>query len=254
MTDTPALVTIDSLGVEISGHRILSDISFSIGAGEIITLIGPNGAGKSTLIRTLLGLVQPTSGQCHKRPGLRIGYMPQRLQMDRTIPMQVTSFLEIWRLRKSIPVHQALHEVGASHLSSRPMHSLSGGELQRVLLARALLRRPHLLVLDEPVQGVDLQGQAEIYQLIKTISQQYDCAILMVSHDLHLVMSATDRVICMNHHICCSGHPELVSNDPAYLELFGKEAIESIALYAHHHDHQHDDAGQVVCSGNTQDG
>ncbi|MCB1661326.1 MAG: zinc ABC transporter ATP-binding protein ZnuC [Pseudomonadales bacterium] len=241
-----SLISLDEVSIKIGGDLIIDKVSLAITAGEIITLIGPNGAGKSTLIRAILGLIKITSGRISKAPDLRIGYMPQRLQMDRTIPLNVQGFLNVWRSAHSIDTLTALQQVSAQHLIARPMQSISGGELQRVLLARALLRNPQLLVLDEPVQGVDLQGQTELYQLIKKIRTQYRCAVLMVSHDLHLVMSSTDQVICMNHHICCSGHPERVSNDPAYRELFGIEAVKSIALYAHHHDHSHDDSGNIV--------
>ncbi|MCF7980489.1 MAG: zinc ABC transporter ATP-binding protein ZnuC [Pseudomonadales bacterium] len=246
MTKSQPLVSLNEVSVKIAGETIIDKVSLTVNPGEIITLIGPNGAGKSTLIRAILGLLKITAGKIIKMPDLRIGYMPQRLHMDRTIPLNVKRFLNVWRSPQSIETYAALRQVSADHLIHRPMQSLSGGELQRVLLARALLRNPQLLVLDEPVQGVDLQGQTELYQLIKTIRTQYQCAVLMVSHDLHLVMSSTDHVICMNHHICCSGHPESVSNDPAYRELFGIEAVKSIALYAHHHDHHHDDSGNVI--------
>lgn len=246
MTKSQPLVSLNEVSVKIAGETIIDKVSLTVNPGEIITLIGPNGAGKSTLIRAILGLLKITAGKIIKMPDLRIGYMPQRLHMDRTIPLNVKRFLNVWRSPQSIETYAALQQVSADHLINRPMQSLSGGELQRVLLARALLRNPQLLVLDEPVQGVDLQGQTELYQLIKTIRTQYQCAVLMVSHDLHLVMSSTDHVICMNHHICCSGHPESVSNDPAYRELFGIEAVKSIALYAHHHDHHHDDSGNVI--------
>jgi len=246
VTPSDQLINLNRISVHIADKLVVDQVSIAIGAGEIVTLIGPNGAGKSTIIRTLLGLVKPSSGKIVKHPGLRIGYMPQRLQMDRTIPLSVKGFLNIWRSAESIPIDEALTQAGACPLINRPMYRLSGGELQRVLLARALLRNPQLLVLDEPVQGVDLQGQTELYRRIRLIRDRYQCAVLMVSHDLHLVMSATDRVICMNRHICCSGLPERVSNDPAYRELFGQEEAEAIALYTHHHDHRHNDAGETV--------
>lgn len=246
MSDTTTLISLDRVSVTAGASLIVDQVSMAIHAGEIVTLIGPNGAGKSTVIRAILGLIKTSSGKISKQAGLRIGYMPQRLQMDRTIPLDVKGFLNIWRYSGSMPVKHALAQVGADHLADRPMQTISGGELQRILLARALLRNPQLLVLDEPVQGVDLHGQTELYRLIGEIRDRYRCAVLMVSHDLHLVMSATDRVVCMNHHICCSGHPELVSNDPAYQELFGLDEIEAIALYAHHHDHSHDDTGKIV--------
>lgn len=240
------ILSLDNLCVRIGRRAIIDQISLTLEPGEIVTLIGPNGAGKTTLVRTILGLIKPSSGKIKKRSGLRIGYMPQRLHLEKTIPLSVERFLKMTKGVRGNDIDEALEKVGAKHILARPMQSISGGELQRVLLARSLLRKPHLLVLDEPAQGVDISGQAELYRLISNLRDELDCAVLMVSHDLHLVMSGTDRVICMNHHICCSGHPEQVSNDPAYQELFGLEASEELALYAHHHDHDHDSEGNVI--------
>lgn len=242
------VLTLDNLCVRIGRRAIIEQISLTLEAGEIITLIGPNGAGKTTLVRAILGLIRPSSGKINKRAGLRIGYMPQRLHLEKTIPLSVKRFLKMTKGVKAADIDSALQKVGAEHTLERPMQSISGGELQRVLLARALLRKPHLLVLDEPAQGVDINGQTDLYRLISKLREELNCAVLMVSHDLHLVMSGTDRVICMNHHICCSGHPEQVSNDPVYRELFGIEASEELALYAHHHDHDHDSEGNVIQS------
>jgi zinc transport system ATP-binding protein len=201
-------------------------------------VIGPNGAGKTTLLRVALGLQRPDAGHLHRRAGLRFGYVPQRLAIDETLPLTVRRFLA---LSPRVPrdLAAALAEVGAAYTLDLPVQTLSGGELQRVLLARALLREPDLLVLDEPVQGVDIKGQAELFALIRRVRDKRGCAVLLVSHDLHLVMAATDRVVCLNHHVCCSGHPEAVSRDPAYRALFGA-AIDGFALYAHRHDHSHD--------------
>ena len=242
------ILNLEQLCVNIGRRAIIDNISLKLEAGEIVSLIGPNGAGKTTLVRTILGLIKPSGGRLKKRSGLRIGYMPQRLHLEKTIPLTVQRFLKMTKHAKDADVSEALQKVGAKHTAQRPMQGISGGELQRVLLARALLRKPHLLVLDEPAQGVDISGQAELYRLISHLRDELNCAVLMVSHDLHLVMSATDRVICMNRHICCSGHPEHVSNDPAYQELFGLEASEELALYAHHHDHDHDPEGNVIHS------
>ena len=248
MSTTDSILHLENLCVTIGRKAIIDDINLSLENGEIVSLIGPNGAGKTTLVRAILGLLKPSSGRIKKRAGLRIGYMPQRLHLEKTIPLTVQRFLKMTKHTRYDDIADVLQKVGAEHTAQRPIQGISGGELQRVLLARALLRKPHLLVLDEPAQGVDISGQAELYRLISNLRDELDCAVLMVSHDLHLVMSSTDRVICMNHHICCSGHPEHVSNDPAYQELFGLEAAEGLALYAHHHDHDHDPEGNVIHS------
>ena len=246
MTDNTSILELKHVGVTLSGKAIIDHIDLSIADNEIVSLIGPNGAGKTTLVKVVLGLIKPTSGKVSKQKGLRIGYMPQKLQIDPTIPLNVKSFLAVSKTADAQQIDAVLLQVKITHLATHPMQALSGGELQRVLLARALLRSPQLLVLDEPAQGVDINGQAELYNLITEIRDEYRCAVLMVSHDLHLVMSSTDRVICLNHHVCCSGHPEHVSNDPAYHELFGLEKTDGLALYAHHHDHDHDEHGNII--------
>jgi zinc transport system ATP-binding protein len=221
------------------GPRLALDhVSLAVQTGEIVTLIGPNGAGKTTLLRVALGLAEPTSGNVTVRPGLRIGYLPQRLSIDETLPLTARRFLSLAGGARMTP-QEALAETGALHTLHLPVQTLSGGEMQRVALARALLREPHLLVLDEPAQGVDVTGQAELFALIRRIRDERACAVLLVSHDLHLVMAATDRVICLNHHVCCSGLPAEVQQDPAYRALFGAE-VGAFAVYAHHHDHRHD--------------
>lgn len=237
------LLEIDAVDLVIGGRQLLHQISLQLAAGEILTIIGPNGAGKTTLIRIALGLQQPTAGQVRRQPGLAIGYMPQRLHLDPTFPLTVKRFLSMCAKKQQEKIVPLLREVGAEHVLGSPMQSLSGGELQRVVLARALMRDPDLLVLDEPVQGVDVHGQIELYQLITRIRDQRGCAVMMVSHDLHLVMAATDRVICLNQHICCSGSPEAVTNDPAYAELFGPQAVKQLAFYSHDENHRHD-----ICS------
>lgn len=240
------LVRLEQINVSFGRQQALQSITLALHDNCITTLIGPNGAGKTTLVRVVLGLIQPTQGQVWRQPGLKVGYMPQKLQIDRTMPLSVERFLRIGIRPSASELGQALDDVGASHLLRHSFHDLSGGESQRVMLARALLRNPQLLVLDEPVQGVDVNGQVELYQLISAIREQRQCGILMISHDLHLVMSATDHVVCINQHICCSGHPELVSNDPSFIELFGRSHAEAFALYNHHHDHQHDIHGEVI--------
>ena len=246
MTDSTILVSADSVSLTYGDRQVLQNISINIAEKQIVTLIGPNGAGKSSLLKIILGLLDSQNGQVYRRPGLRIGYMPQRLHVDPSMPMTVKKFLLVANPDTQKSITESLEEVGALHLIDQQIHGLSGGELQRVLLARALIRDPELLVLDEPVQGVDVSGQTELYRLIDNIRDQHNCGVLLVSHDLHLVMSATDEVICLNHHICCHGHPEQVSNDPAYLELFGRKEAETLAVYTHHHNHSHDISGDVV--------
>jgi len=228
------LVQVEHVNVQFQKYIALQDISLEIKRGEIITLIGPNGAGKSTLVRVVLGLITPQAGKVTRSNSTRVGYMPQRLSVDHTLPLTVERFLSLSRVKLSL-IEQTLEEVGAIQLLKRPFQRLSGGEMQRVLLARALLRCPDLLVLDEPIQGVDVNGQYELYQLIGQIRKQRGCGILMVSHELHLVMAATDHVICLNRHICCSGHPHIVSHHPAYLALFGVSTAQALAIYQHRH-------------------
>ena len=218
---------------------VLDNISLSIAPKQIITVIGPNGCGKSTLMRVLLKLETPDYGTVEYRPQLRIGYMPQKLSLDQRMPLSVWSFLKLARGTRSADIRAWLKRLNIEPLAQLSVHTLSGGEWQRVLLARALLMKPELLVLDEPVQGVDIQGQLELYRLIPQLRDELGCAVLMVSHDLHLVMSATDEVLCLNGHICCSGHPDAVSADPAYLRLFGRPEKAPLTTYTHHHDHDH---------------
>ncbi|EGH32948.1 ABC transporter [Pseudomonas syringae pv. japonica str. M301072] len=240
-----ALIRLDKVAVTLSGQNVLDDIQLSVKPGEIVTLIGPNGAGKTTLVRAVLGLLKPDSGSVWRKPKLRVGYMPQKLHVDQTLPLSVLRFLRLVPGVDRTAAASALEEVGAGKVIDSPIQGISGGEMQRVLLARALLRKPELLVLDEPVQGVDVAGQAELYSLITRLRDRHQCGVLMVSHDLHLVMSTTDQVVCLTRHVCCSGHPEQVSHDPAFVELFGKNA-QSLAIYHHHHDHAHDLHGAVV--------
>jgi len=240
------LLTVENIHFAIRGNSILQAVSLHVSPGEIVALIGPNGAGKSTLVRIILGLLRPDRGQIHLKARLRIGYMPQRLTVSDTLPLTVQRFVTLGTPTSRGRVRSALSEVGAAHILDSPMQAISGGETQRVLLARALLREPDLLVLDEPIQGVDLSGQYELYDLINNLRRQRGCGILMVSHELHLVMAATDHVLCLNRHVCCSGHPDLVAQDPAYLELFGIDGARRLAVYHHHHNHRHDLHGSVV--------
>lgn len=232
-------------------RQLLSKIDLQIRPREILTIIGPNGAGKSSLLKIALGLQGADSGTVTRQRGLRIGYMPQRMVLNPLLPLRVERFLAMAGGLSSKPsldaIDRALTLTGVAHLRRQDMQNLSGGETQRVLLSRALLAKPQLLVLDEPAQGVDITGQTELYELINQLRDELHCAVLMVSHDLHWVMAQTDTVICLNQHICCHGHPEQVSNDPAYLQLFGHRHAEAIALYHHDHDHRHTVHGDIEC-------
>jgi zinc transport system ATP-binding protein len=241
-----SLIEARAVSVRIGRHELLSRVDLMLGRGEIVSLIGPNGAGKTTLLRALLGILKPTAGTVRRAPGLVVGYVPQRLQLDPVLPLTVERFMTIRLAASPRAVDTALAEVGAAHLRRALMHELSGGEFQRALLARALLRRPDLLFLDEPGQGLDFSGQIELYGLVEQIRDRRGCGVLLVSHDLHIVMAATDRVVCLNHHVCCSGRPEAVSRHPEYMALFGPHAAAGLAVYAHEHDHAHDLAGEVV--------
>jgi zinc transport system ATP-binding protein len=247
MADAPVpLVEARGLGVAYGGRTVLERVDLAVAPGEIVTVVGPNGSGKTTLVRAVLGLIDPSAGAVRRREPLSVGYVPQHLAIDPTLPLTVRRFLRLGARAGDDAIDAVLKEVGAGALAGAACHALSGGELRRVALARALLRSPDLLVLDEPTSGVDVSGQAALYRLIRRIRDARGCGVLLVSHSLHLVMAATDRVICLNRHICCEGHPEAVSRHPEYLALFGDEAAGDIAVYAHHHDHAHDLSGAPV--------
>lgn len=246
MKEHQDLVRLERVNLRFGRNHVLQNISMALHRGCITTLIGPNGAGKTSLVKVVLGLTRHSDGEVWRAPGLRVGYMPQKLHVDKTFPLTVKRFLQTAQCRELPRMEQALERVNARKLLGESIHSLSGGEMQRVLLARALLRNPNLLVLDEPVQGVDISGQLELYSLIGELRDQLNCGVLMISHDLHLVMSATDHVICMNRHICCSGNPEHVSNDPSFTDLFGAKGAEQLALYNHRHNHRHNAHGDIV--------
>jgi zinc transport system ATP-binding protein len=244
------LIQARGLNLNRRGRQILQQVDLTLEAGKIVTLIGPNGAGKTSLVRSLLGLIAPDTGEITRAPDLRIGYMPQKLHIEASLPLNVSRFLALGG-KPRLDLAEIMQLTGISRLAGMPMQALSGGETQRVLLARALLRDPQLLVLDEPVQGVDVTGQVALYGLINDIRNRRGCGVLLVSHDLHLVMATSDTVICLNQHICCQGHPEQVTSDPAYLALFGEhpqagQRAAQIAIYTHHHDHQHDTHGNVI--------
>jgi len=221
------------------GQPVLRGIDFAIRPGEIVTVVGPNGSGKSTFLRAVLGMIAPSVGTVWRAPGLRVGYVPQRLHLDPNLPLTVSRFLSLLQPLRASEVAALLERVGVPGLAERSMGTLSGGQFQRVLLAQALAGRPQILVLDEPTQGLDQPGIAAFYRLIEEVRGAFGCAVLSVSHDLHVVMSASDRVICLNGHICCEGAPTVVSNAPEYRALFGLGTQGALALYQHHHDHEH---------------
>ena len=254
--DVP-LLEANGLGLERGGRTLLHHVSLSVRRGQVVVVIGPNGAGKTSLLRVMLGLWEPTRGEVRRPRGLRIGYMPQRIQVDPILPLSVRRFMT---LRHRLPqplLLDRLREVGIPHLLNAPLQSLSGGEMQRVLLARALLADPDLLVLDEPDQGVDVVGQAEVFELIDRLRKRTGCGVLMVSHELHLVMAAADIVVCLNQHVCCTGRPEEVSRHPEYQRLFPEAGLPGIGIYTHHHNHVHGLGGDVhpvdACEGHTHD-
>ena len=233
------LIELNNVGLQRAERQILRNICFTLPAQTITTLLGPNGAGKTSLIRLLVGLEQPSEGQILRQKGLKIGYVPQQLNLKLSLPFTVDRFLASGRAASADERKQALTQALAEHLLDQPMHSLSGGERQRVLLARALLGKPQLLVLDEPMQGIDIQGQEELYGLLAKIRDQHQLGLFVVSHDLHLVMSRSDYILCLNQHLCCQGTCEEVSQDPRFLQLFGLDSAKNVAVYQHRHDHHH---------------
>ena len=242
LTDMPA-VSLKNVSVNAGALRILENISLEIPKGRIITLIGPNGAGKTTLLKVVLGIISPNSGTVERADGLKTGYVPQKFQIPLSAPMTVKRFLTLNADHSNEKKQAVMAETGISHLMRRQIHHLSGGEMQRLLLARVLLEDPDLLVLDEPAQGLDPVGEENFYALIETLNENRGCAVLMVSHDLHVVMAKTHRVICINRHICCSGKPDEIISLPGYASLFDG-AHSHLALYKHKHDHIHENCGE----------
>ncbi len=243
--DTTALVSARGLSLNRGGRDLLIGVDLDVRPGEIVTLIGPNGAGKSTLVKLILGIERADSGTIFKPATTRIGYVPQRFEVDPGIPMTVGGFLALGHRVTGAQVVAALTEAGAGRLVNQQLSRLSGGETQRVLIARALLRDPNLLVLDEPASGVDYAGEADLYQLIGDLRDKRKLGVLLVSHDLHVVMARSDRVLCLNGHVCCSGQPEAVAQHAEYARLFGPESAKQLAHYHHDHDHKHEISGSL---------
>lgn len=235
-----SLISAKHLSVTLGTEEVLHGVDLILHPGEIVTIVGPNGSGKSTLLRSLIGAVPLSHGTLTRKAGLRIGYVPQKLHIDPTLPLTVERFLHISGPAKKQDVIDALERAGVAGLKKRQMAGLSGGQFQRVLLARALLDSPELLILDEATQGLDQVGSASFYAQIDAIRSELNCAVLMVSHELHVVMAASDRVICLNGHVCCEGAPEHVASAPEYRALFGSGTQGALALYRHEHNHSHD--------------
>lgn len=244
--DENVLIRLENAGHRAGGRWLVRGVEFTIRRGEIVTLIGPNGSGKSTSAKMATGVLKPSEGRVHRARSLRIGYVPQRLAIDWTLPLTVRRLMNLTAWHSSVDVAAALEEVRAGHLLDASVQTLSGGEFQRVLMARAIVGKPDLLVLDEPVQGVDFSGEVAIYDLIKHIRDRTQCGVLLISHDLHVVMADTDQVICLNGHVCCRGTPQSVAQSPEYLSLFGGRASNSLAVYQHYHDHVHHSDGSVA--------
>ena len=239
------LLQTENMSLFAGEQELLSGVSLTVSAGEIVTIIGPNGAGKTTLLRVLLGVIPPNTGSIYKKPNLRIGYLPQKITVDPILPLSVSRIMNLTGNFSVRQIENVLDETGVLSLKNKPVYQLSGGEFQRVMLARTLLINPELLVLDEPVQGVDYMGESELYKLIGNLRNKHGCGVLMVSHDLHVVMASTDRVLCLNRHVCCEGEPEDVNQHPEYLRLFGLDSGSALAVYSHHHDHTHQLSGTL---------
>lgn len=237
--DPNLLLRVKDLGVKHAQKWVVKNVDLNVRRGEIVTLIGPNGAGKSTCIKAILNLVKYETGDIEFIDNIQIGYVPQKMNIDWTLPLTVKRLMTLTGRHKEADIQDALEKVGISHLSNQSVQTLSGGEFQRALLARAIIRKPDLLILDEPVQSVDFSGEIELYELIRNIRDMLNCGILLISHDLHIVMAETDYVICLNKHICCSGHPTIVAQNEEYKRLFGPKAANAFAIYSHDLTHDH---------------
>ena len=239
------LVKLDNAGIFISNKWLVKGVSFEVSRGEIVTLVGPNGSGKTTTAKIVLSILTPDEGHIISNTK-NIAYLPQKINIDWTLPIRVKDFMTLTNNLNKNQIEEALSLTGVENLMASDLRNLSGGEFQRVLLARAIARKPELLVLDEPAQGVDFNGEIALYNLIKKISDNIDCGILLISHDIHLVMAATDHVICLNGHVCCSGSPSAVAQNPAFRELFGDRVSNVLSIYEHHHDHVHAKDGSII--------
>mgnify|MGYP003323859294 CR=1 FL=1 len=238
------LVKLNGAGFSLNNKWLVKGVSLQVEKGKIVTLIGPNGSGKSTTAKIALGIYKKIDGSVEKYTS-KVGYVPQKISIDWTLPLRVSDFMVLTENIKNEEIDEALSLTGVIHLKNKNLGSLSGGEFQRVLLARAVSKKPELLVLDEPVQGVDFTGEIELYELIKKISETLKCGILLISHNLHVVMSKTDHVVCLNGHVCCSGTPISVANNKKYQELFGEDVSKILSIYEHKHDHKHGVDGSV---------
>ena len=238
------LVKLKDAGFKINDKWLVQGVSLQVEKGKIVTLIGPNGSGKSTTAKIALGIYKKIEGAVEKFTN-NVGYVPQKISIDWTLPLRVNDFMVLTENLKDEIIDEALSLTGVIHLKDKNLSDLSGGEFQRVLLARAISKKPDLLVLDEPVQGVDFTGEIALYELIKKISDELNCGILLISHDLHTVMSATDHVVCLNGHVCCSGSPTDVAKNDEYKALFGEQASQILSRYEHKHDHIHTNEGKI---------
>ena len=243
-SENKTLVQLNNVGFQQNGKWLVEGVSLKVEKGKIVTLIGPNGSGKSTTAKIALGIYKNIEGNVEKYTN-KIGYVPQKISIDWTLPLRVKDFMLLTENLRDATVDEALSMTGVSHLKDKNLGNLSGGEFQRVLLARAISKKPELLVLDEPVQGVDFTGEIALYELIKKISEKLNCGILLISHDLHTVMSATDHVVCLNGHVCCSGTPIAVAKNNEYKALFGEQAAQTLSIYEHKHDHVHSSDGEI---------
>ena len=244
MNQNKLLFKLENAGVQRTSKWLVKGISFEISQGQIVTLIGPNGSGKTTTAKMILNIMNADEGQITRNTD-KMAYVPQKINIDWTMPLRVIDFMKITNNLNDNQVIESLTTTGVDKLLYNQIHNLSGGEFQRVLIARAIAKKPDLLVLDEPVQGVDYNGEIALYNLIKKISVNLNCGILLISHDMHFVMSTTDHVVCLNGHICCSGTPSSVVKNPEYIKLFGEHNSETLSYYQHHHDHSHDNDGSV---------
>jgi len=238
------LVKLNNAGYQHNDKWLVKGVSLSVEKGKIVTLIGPNGSGKSTTAKIALGIYKKIDGQVEKYTN-KIGYVPQKISIDWTLPLRVHDFMLLTEDLDDESINEALSLTGVVHLKDKNLANLSGGEFQRVLLARAISKKPEFLVLDEPVQGVDFTGEIALYELIKKISDELNCGILLISHDLHTVMTATDHVVCLNGHVCCSGTPIDVAKNNEYKALFGEQASQILTRYEHKHDHIHTSEGDI---------